>query len=193
MKKYSLLIVLGCLEGSLFASEAFKYVPLQESMPAEPSRKQEIGRSFARLNAFLQSLEVCKTALDMVTFDDISPEILTEFQGYIDGIIAHIDSIQGKVTSIMPYLQQAEHMGNPETGDCFESISFDTLLDGFIRIENAALQWLKNRKSSLNEESYGYVKRILKVSMAAALSLKFVTIVGEEVGIFSCDSCCEIL
>ncbi|MDR0417980.1 MAG: hypothetical protein LBH08_00900 [Puniceicoccales bacterium] len=188
MKKYSLLIVLGCLEGSLFASEVLKPALLQESMLAKP----EDDRFFNKLNAFLQSLEICKTALTTLVFDDIDPEILVEFQEYIDSITTHIDNIQEKVASIMPYLQQAEHMSNLQTGTHFQSINFDAILDDFIRIENEALRWLKKQENNLSKESYKRIKCILKISMAAALAQKFATIAGKEAYAFSCG-CCDML
>jgi hypothetical protein len=197
MKTYSLLIVLNCLGNCLLASEGPKgdiaYDLIEGDIPGEQLQERGIGRSIAKLNVFLQSLEICKTTLNIFTLDSVDPEISEEFQRHVDGIVAHIDDMQNKISAIMPYLEEAKSTGNLESGDCFESIGFDAMLDGFIRIENVALQWLKDRKSSLGEESYGRIRRALKASMAAALALKLVTIVGAEAGVFSCDSCCILL
>jgi hypothetical protein len=193
MKKKILLIILGCL-GNYFASGTFTG-SFTDSLPGtntstEQLQNKGIRRSISRLNAFLGSLETCKTALSILIITDINSEILEGAQRHIGGIITHIDNIREKIASIMPALREAESMGNFETGNCFESINFDTLLDGFIRIENTALQWLKTHKGSLGEESYNRIKHAIKISLEVALRLKLVTIVGTGVEVFSCNRCC---
>ncbi|MDR2812436.1 MAG: hypothetical protein LBB05_01425 [Puniceicoccales bacterium] len=196
MKKYSLLFILGCFGSHSFASdtfpESFSDSLLEFGAPVEHSPNLRINRSIAKLNAFLNSLEVCKATLNMLTLADIDPEVSEELQSRINDIVAHIENMQEKIAGIMPHLQQAESADNFATGNYFESINFDALLDGFIRIENVTLQWLKNRKSSFNEESYNHIKRAIKISMEVALGLKLVTIMGAGIGVFSCTSCCEV-
>jgi hypothetical protein len=201
MKKYSLLIVLGCFANGSFASETFDYMKISEDAPMEALQERGIGRSVARLNAFLRSLHACRIALgtaleiasDMLESNDMDSETSDELRRHIDDIVACIDNMKQKISGIMAHLQEAEFIGNLETDEYFEGINFDTLLDGFIRTENVTLQWLESHKNSMSEELYNRIKRALKISMTAALALKLVTIVGTEVDVFGCGNCCILL
>jgi hypothetical protein len=197
MKKYSILIILGCLGNYSFATSDASYRPFYTDgdsieevlLEGEQVRNQKFQRMSAKLKAFSRVLGLCKTCLNRWSSDsEDSSGVPSDFREHVDAFIVGIARINGRIGGLVSVLEDVEAAGGSVAE--YRGAIMAEIVDAFSVLAMEILERLKEHKESLDLEIYKRAKSALNIAMQVSLGIGVVMDMGE---VFCPNGCCLLL